>query len=229
MIVCPNCRHINEEDVQACSACGRSLAPGRMTLGPRRDEGERPPIEIRTPKRSPVWIPWLVIGLLVTGGIAFGVAQLLRPNPCKGTDFTSTQFGYCLDVPAGWQAQTGQVGSSTEFDQFQPPAKVATVSVQAVGLPKNTGLDEFATVVRQHDVDQGLQPGAIGDTTLDGSAAKEWDTTVQQTDGTSTYQVREVVTVRGGTAWRILLTDTSNSFDQSAQALRSMLQTWRFK
>ena len=49
MVVCPTCREMNDEDRAMCQRCGSSLEASAVTLMPRRDDGERPQIEIRKP------------------------------------------------------------------------------------------------------------------------------------------------------------------------------------
>ena len=68
MVVCPTCREVNEEGRALCQKCGSSLEPSTVALLPRREHGERPPIEIRKPaptgSRQPLSMPG-VIGVLV--------------------------------------------------------------------------------------------------------------------------------------------------------------------
>ncbi len=229
MIVCPHCRFANDEERQICERCGRSLEPGPTTLLPaRRSIAERPPIEVRAPTPPSKWRPVIVIGALVLAILGVGAYLLLRPDPCRGTNFTSPSFGYCLTVPEGWTAQPAQFGASTTLDQFAPPKEAATVIVEAVDLQQGTDLESFAGFVRQKDTDAGLTPGAPTETSVDGVAAQRWDVSVTSDTGID-YRMREVVVVRDEVGWRIALNDTADGFDVSAPTFQQMLDSWRFR
>jgi hypothetical protein len=229
MIVCPSCRQVNEEESQLCVRCGHSLEPGPVQLMPvQRTEAERPPIEIRAPKPPSPWRAVVVIGVLVLGLVGAGVWVLIRPNPCRGTNFTSTNFGYCLTVPRGWQAEEARFGSSVTLDQFSIPSQAATVLVEAVDLSTGASLDQFAQAVRAKDEQSGLSPGAMSDTNVDGVPARQWDLSVTTDTGTA-YQVREVVVVRNDVGWRFTLNDLADSFDQHAGSFEEMLRSFRFR
>jgi len=229
MVVCPSCRHVNEEGSETCASCGNSLAPGYTALLPvRRSDAERPPIEVRQPKPPSKWRPYVVVGVLVLGAAAAGAAWLLRPDPCAGTNFESENFGYCILVPEGWEAGPARFGSTVELDQFAPPTEAATVVVEAVDLESGTGLEDWSQFVRQRDQDAGLTPGASTEATLDGVDALTWDVTVSAEGGES-FHMREVVAVRDDVGWRITLNDLSEEFSTSAVVFESMLDSWQFR
>src|SRR5918994_487643 len=118
MVVCPSCRHANEEGAETCANCNNSLAPGyRAFWAVRRDPWERPPIEVRQPTPPSKWRPYVVLGGLVLAVTVAGAAWLLRPDPCQGTNFRSENFGYCILVPEGWEAGPARFGSAVELDQ----------------------------------------------------------------------------------------------------------------
>jgi hypothetical protein len=229
MIVCPSCRTVNEEDLAFCAKCGRSLEPGPVQLAPRRtDLAERVPMELKAPPKRSKWKPVVVLGtmgLMLIGGGAF---FLFRPDPCKGTNFTSDTFGYCLSVPEGWVAQPARFGTSATLDQFAPPRATATVIVDAADLTDAAQLDQWAAFVRQKDQDAGLIPGPPTDLTLDGVAAQQWDVSVTSDSGAG-YTMREVVVVRDDVGWRVTLSDSSDGFASSAGTLKLMLESWRFR
>jgi zinc-ribbon domain len=228
VVICPNCRHDNLEDATVCAKCGASLDPGVSRLLPvRRTEAERPAFELHTPKPPSVWRPVAIFGLfaLFAGGI--GVYYLVRPNPCDGTNFTSTNFGYCVLVPDGWEAGPARFGSDVTLDQFAPPTASTTVIVSSVDLDAGVTLSDFSDFVRQRDDTAGLTPGPTSDTTLDGVDAIQWDVTVE-TEG-ETYRMREVVTVRDDVGWRITLNDVRQGFATSAVAFRDLLDSWQFR
>jgi hypothetical protein len=164
------------------------------------------------------------IGVIVAG---IGLAYLLRPDPCSGTNFTSENFGYCVLVPDGWEAGPARFGSDVTLDQFAPPTSAATVIVATVDLQQGAALEDFSSFIRQKDEDAGLTPGPAADTNLDGVGALQWDVTVDA-EG-ETYHMREVVTVRDDVGWRITLNDVQQGFPSSAVAFRDLLESWRFR
>jgi hypothetical protein len=165
------------------------------------------------------------MGLMVIGGAAF---LMFKPNPCKGTNFTSDNFGYCISVPEGWIAQPARFGSSATLDQFAPARATATVIVDAADLTDEAELEQWAAYVRQKDQDAGLIPGPATDLTLDGVDARQWDVSVTSDSGDE-YTMREVVVVRDSVGWRVTLSDLSDGFASSAGTLQLMLESWRFR
>jgi len=229
MVICPSCRNENVEESVVCARCGTSLEPGVARLLPvRREHNERPPIEVTSPKPASKWRPFIVLGVLGLVVIGAGLALLLKPNPCRGTNFTSENFGYCVLVPEGWEAGPARFGDSVTLDQFAPPTSAATVVVASVDLEDGTGLDDFSAFIRQKDEEAGLTPGPTSETSLDGASALQWDVTVSDDNGQS-YRMREIVTVRDDVGWRITLNDRDAGFSSSASALREMLESWQFR
>lgn len=227
MVVCPTCREVNDEGRAMCQRCGASLLPDAVALLPRRDPGERPPIEMRKPPQPSKWRPLIVLGVLVGVALGVGAYFLLRPDPCSGTNFESENFGYCLLVPDGWEAGPAQFGADVTLDQFAPPTGSATVVVEAVDLESGTGLDQWSEFVRQRDEQAGLTPGPASEATLDGTDALQWDVSVDAAGG-DRYLMREVVTVSDDVGWRVTLNDLQDGFDTSAVAFRGMLDSFQF-
>jgi len=229
MIVCPACRNANDEGAQFCARCGRSLEPAASYMMPtRRASGARSHIEDAPPAVPSRWRALVVLGVVVLGAVGVGTWLLLRPDPCRGTNFTSANFGYCLTVPKGWTAEPARFGSSVELDQFAVPSQGATVIVEAVDLQRGTDLVGFADFVRQKDETAGLKPGPGRRTEIDGVAAQAWDITIASDAGT-TYQLREVVVVKDQVGWRITLNDLADTFDAHAVPFQEMLRSWRFR
>lgn len=229
MIVCPSCRHANDEELRFCGRCGASLEPGTSALAPRRPEGPaRPVLEIAKPKPPSRWRPFVILGVPALLVIAVGAFVLLRPDPCDGTNFSSEAFGYCLTVPDGWTAEPARFGAETTLDQFAPPEQAATVIVEAVDLEDGVELEAWAAYVRQQDEDAGLTPGPAGETEVDGVAAQSWDVDVTSDAGTE-YRMREVVVVKDDVGWRVALNDTEDAFDVSAATFARMIESWRFR
>ncbi len=228
MIVCPSCRTVNEEDLAFCSKCGRSLEPGPVMLAPRRtDLAERPPMELKAPRKRSKWRPVVILGTMGMVLLSGATFLLLKPNPCRGTNFASDNFGYCLSVPDGWVAQPARFGSSATLDEFAPPRASATVIVDAADLADGAQLDQWAAFVRQKDQAAGLIPGPATGLTLDGVDARQWDVSITSDSGDE-YSMREVVLVRDNVGWRVTLSDRSGGFASSAGTLKLMLQSWRF-
>lgn len=229
MVVCPSCRNANEEGATTCARCAASLEPGYTALLPvRRTDAERPPVELRKPKPVSKWRPFVILGVLVLGMGAVGAAMLLRPDPCRGTNFESENFGYCILVPEGWEAGPALFGAQVTLDQFAPPTESATVVVEAVDLETGTALEDWSQFVRQRDEDAGLTPGASSETSIGGVGALQWDVTVAPEGGES-FHMREVVTVRDDVGWRITLNDLSDGFGTSAVVFQGMLDSWQFR
>lgn len=227
MVVCPTCREVNEEDRAMCQKCGSSLAPSTVSLLPRREPGERPPIEIRKPPQPSTWRPLIVLGVLLAIGVGVGAYFLLRPDPCGGTNFESENFGYCIVVPEGWEAGPARFGADVTLDQFAPPTGSATVVVEAVDLETGIQLEQWSEFVRQRDEASGLVPGPASEARLGGADALQWDVSVAAEGGDS-YLMREVVAVSGGIGWRVTLNDLQDGFDTSAVVFRDMLDSWQF-
>ena len=227
MVVCPTCREVNEEGRAICQKCGMSLAPNAVALLPRREPGERPPIEMRKPPQPSKWRPLIVLGVVLVGLAAVGAFYALRPDPCGETNFESENFGYCLLVPEGWEAGPAQFGADVTLDQFAPPTGSATVVIEAVDLETGVALEQWSEFVRTRDEDGGLTPGPASEAKLDGADALQWDVSVA-TQGGESFLMREVVAVSNNIGWRVTLNDLQDGFDTSAVVFRDMLDSWQF-
>jgi hypothetical protein len=228
VVICPNCREVNDEDRGLCQKCGNSLEPAATALLPRAESGPRAPIEIKPPEPPSRWQPLIAIGILVGVALGVGAFFLFRPDPCGGANFESENFGYCLMVPDGWEAGPARFGADVTLDQFAPPTGSATVVVEAVDLESGTELNAWGEFVRQRDEDAGLTLGPASESNLDGADALQWDVSVSAPDG-DTFLMREVVTVKGDVGWRVTLNDLQSGFDASAVAFRQMLDSWAFR
>ncbi len=220
---------MNDEEVAVCASCGHSLEPGPALMLPARRTGEGlPPLDIKPP---PTASPWRAVGsLVVVVAIAGGLFawKLTKPDPCRGLDFKSDLFGYCVNVPEGWSAQPAQVGGSVNLDQFSPPAQSTVVLVEAHDLTNDMGLQQFADLVRQRDTAAGQKPGPSRRVTIDGADAQEWDLTVASEGAGVSYQEREVVVVRGQVGWRVQLNSPQDRFQEDAGVFQRLLDSWRF-
>ncbi len=229
MVVCPTCRESNTEEATVCVRCGASLAPGFATRLPaRRTEADRPQIELETRKPPSKARPYVILGVMTLMVLGAGAAWFLRPDPCAGTNFSSDTFGYCIDVPDGWEAGLARFGADVTLDQFAPPTASATVVVEAVDLQDGASLEDWSQFVRQRDEDAGLTPGAASETNLGDVGAIQWDVSVSG-DGGDSFRMREVVAVNNGVGWRIALNDVSDGFASSAVVFEDMIQSWKFR
>ncbi|MFM8944597.1 MAG: hypothetical protein ACKOI0_05075 [Actinomycetota bacterium] len=228
MIVCPACRTANDEDVATCASCGGSLAPGPAALRARRAPTERRVVEVPLPSPPSRARPFVVIGALVVGLVA-GIGWLVaRPDPCRGATFTSASFGYCVVVPQGWTSSPARFGNGAVLDGFSLTGGSASILVEAVDLADGTDLADWASTVRDRDGEAGLRPGTPREAIVAGFPARAWELTSESEDGTR-YRTREVVVVRDGIGWRIVLNETQAGFDAAATALETLLDSWRFR
>jgi len=166
-----------------------------------------------------------VVGLLLVAAL-FGVAAavwvwLAAPSVCEGRDVRSDRFGYCLAAPEGWLV--AEVSDQATDQLFRPDA-ATTVTIQAVRT--SADLESFASIVREGQSDEELDPGAVTGITVDGVAALMWDARLRAERTPIT--ARTVVFVSGGVGWRVQLADTAGAFDEHAAELDAILGSWRF-
>jgi hypothetical protein len=174
--------------------------------------------------RTPLVVGLLV--LLVLAGVVAGVAAwLAAPGRCDEATFTSDRFGYCVAAPPGWSAEPARVGQAS-VDSFLIPDGSAAVFVQAVDLQDGQTLDRFAEYVRGLGEQGGYSMGGITQTEVGGVPAMTWEVFVSSTTGAT--RMREVVFVRGATAWRVQFADTSGGYDAHSPAFQQMLSSWHF-
>jgi hypothetical protein len=225
MIVCPNCRSSNQEEARFCMNCGRTLEPGPSPRV-RPDGSHQGLAEIRPPKPPARWPAFLALGAMIVFAAGFFGWQVFGPDPCRDK-FASSQFGYCLAVPAGWQADPARVGTAP-MDEFSPNASSTTVLIQAADLPANLALAEFSSSLRQQEEAAGYMPGEPQQTTVGGFPAQWWDTEVPAPDGSEGFKIRDVVVVKDEVGWRIQLNDATSAFDSHLPSLAQMLRSWHF-
>jgi len=166
----------------------------------------------------------VVIVVLGTSGVV--AWALLRPSPCSGRTFVSDRFGYCVDPPSGWAGTLGSNGG-WPIDSFVARTSVATVEVAAVKLTTSEDLRAFANRIGELDRTSGLLVGGQKSLEVGGEPALFFDAGAPAPEGL--LEVREVLVVRNGVAWRITLTDAANAFDHDLASLHSFLSSWRFR
>jgi hypothetical protein len=227
VVVCPNCRRSNDEETAACQFCGFSLEPGPSLMVSRRRDDALSSLDVPPPPKQRRWPALVMLGAVVGGGIAFALFRTVRPDPCKGTNFTSDRYGYCLSVPAGWQPQAASIGTVT-VDQFSVPNEVAAVVVTAVDLPAGIDLSTFATFIRTQERQGGLRPGPVQPSLLGGAGARQWE--IDSTGPTGQkFRSLEVVAIDHDFGWTIELADTATAFPDHVPTFHQMLATWHFK
>lgn len=227
MLVCPTCRSENVEDARYCTSCGRSLAADE-TPSVRVPRREPPDEEMDVPpstQRSPVAaLATLIALVLLAGGVATWLA--LRPSPCEGK-FSSQQFPYCVAVPAGWQPSQETIqGSPT--DAFASPSFDPFVLVSAGEGQPGLGTDAFAESHRDAQEQSGLFPGPTRPVDVGGTPAVAWEFT-NTADSGEVLRHRNVVLVRGGTAWTIQLVVDRDRFRRAVVKFERMLDSWAWK
>ena len=182
----------------------------------------------RSPPAPPSRLrPFLVLGGLAVAAAAAVVWFVAGPNPCRDATFRSDAFGYCVVVPDGWVESPSRFGNGAVLDGFSPSDGSASILVEAVDLADGTDVEAWATRVRGRDGEAGLSPGEVFPTTLAGLPARTWDITSESADGTR-FRTREIVVVRDGIGWRIVLNETQAGFETAAASLDDLLASWRF-
>ena len=221
MLVCPSCRTANPEGVALCSSCGRDMTPGAQlmrsrTSGPSQIEITPPPL----PKRWPRLTAFVVV---LAGVAAFAVWSFVRPTPCDGK-FTSEQFSYCAELPAGWTGASARIGS-TEVDQFVAKTR-GTAFVMSVELQAGVTLDAYVAAAKRQTTRAGLANGDERPSRLGGLPAVEWDLTDAHDPD---FHGLQVVTLDGDTGWTVQLDDSVAKFSASVRDFRSLLASWHFR
>jgi hypothetical protein len=161
----------------------------------------------------------------VGAAVGFGGAMLLERGPCEGASFVSEAYGYCVDTPAGWESSSA-ADEPSGVDAFRDTAGATVVYVEAVRLAEGDDLHAFATSMR---VSASMNGFAVTDPvpgTLGGAPSLEWDAVSSQDD--LRIVVREIVSIRGGVAWRLQIADGATPEAPDLDAARELLDTWRF-
>jgi len=202
--------------------CGRELHQDVHPDPVQLRRQEPPDIESSPPvKPGPRWGRIGTLLAIVAVGVAVGVFLAVRPQACDHK-FSSSQFGYCLTVPQGWDASAARIGP-TDIDQFVNLP--ATAVVMSLPLRQGVSLEQYAAAARDVNTQKGLTPGDPVTTTLDGSPAIQWDLAVEG----GRFQGLEVVTVRDDVGWTIQLNDDTATYRGHVDQFRSMLDTFHFR
>jgi hypothetical protein len=224
VLVCPACRSENVEETQFCVRCGRSLIPEEGALRRlERPTEEGALIDMPVPKQ-PSALPGILtlVGIVLVGSV-FGLWYFLRPDPCSGK-FSSAQFPYCLEVPAGWEGSRRTI-QGTSADAYAPRAQLPVVLV--IAGDSQPGADSLSYARAQRDALEadGLFPSQVERAELDGADALAWEMTTTDVDGTILRE-RRVTLVRDGQAWIILMVASQERYPQALDRFDAMLRTW---
>lgn len=172
----------------------------------------------------PVVLALLLTVLVVAGGFAV-VSWAQAGGACDDADFSSTRFGYCAVVPAGWVAAAAE-GDGAPLDRFLLQGGPAVITVTAVPLTRGQDLARFEQFVRGYVEAAGATASPSTVTEVDGVEALVFDATLAGPDGD--VRSREVLFELEGIAWRVTLADERVGFEASTQRLRQLLESWRF-
>jgi hypothetical protein len=157
----------------------------------------------------------------LVGAVAAVWTWLAAPSVCDGRDVRSERYGYCLTAPEGWGVAEA---ADQPTDQLVRVDGSTTVTIQAVGT--SADLESFASIVREGQSDDQLEPGEVTGVTVDGVDGLMWDT--QLAADRTPVRARTVVFVSGGVGWRVQFADAADAFDEHAADLDAILDSWRF-
>ena len=187
-----------------------------------------PETEVAPERRSPWHVVVAVLALvgLLTLGAGLFVWAFGGPISCAEGTFTSERFGYCVQVPQGWE-----VAGATDdapVDRFQVPTASGTVLVSAVPLSGGQDLAAFEDYIRSLEEGVGRAPGPSTPTQVAGVTALTFDVRAGDGSVSDGASSREVLFVREGFAWRVQGADTAEGFESTTAVMEQMLATWEF-
>ena len=194
---------------------------------PGRDsEVEEPAREAST--RSAGKAIAVVAGLLVVlaGVVVAGFWWLGGPGVCDRSTVESARFGYCVAAP-GWELTNEAEQVDLPYDELIKPADAATVRIMAIQLQTGQGLDEVVQAARDIATQDGVDVGDVVERRVAGVPAAQWDFVLD--GGQVEQQVREIVFVRGASAWRVQLQADAEGFDVRLAEFEDILRTWIFR
>lgn len=167
---------------------------------------------------------------------------------CGGDDGggTAEGTGFTVEVPDGW-ADASDRAEALEFAGFRPdlvlvgpPRDGFTPSVNVVveaGVPPETRLDGYVEAGRavlragrlgEEEIPGGeVELGEVRAAGVGGERAATFDH-VRTVDGRR-LRARQVVALRGSTAYTLTFTDLAERFDSSVSKLNSVLASWRWR
>jgi len=170
----------------------------------------------------------IVAGLLIVlaGVVVAGFWWLGGPGVCDRSTVESARFGYCVAAP-GWELTNDAAQVDLPYDELIKPADAATVRIMAIQLQTGQGLDEVVQAARDIATQEGVEVGEVVERNVAGVPAAQWDFVLD--GGQVDQQVREIVFVRGDSAWRVQLQADSQGFDVRLAEFENILGTWIFR
>jgi hypothetical protein len=162
--------------------------------------------------------------------------------------------GYSYSVPEGWEDASDRAQDDLEIARFRPDSLVLgeredhfTTNVNVVregGVPEGVTAEEYAEVSRAGlrdpaaaglprelaEMVEELSPTGISrlrDTELDGQDAFAW--TYRSTQAGQRVRVRQVATVMDGAGFTVTLTALPAGYDEGADALDEVIESWRWE
>jgi len=180
------------------------------------------------PERSPGKAIAVVAGLLIVlaGVVVAGFWWLGGPGVCDRSTVESARFGYCVAAP-GWELTNEATQTELPYDELIKPADASTVRIIAIQLQTGQGLEEIVQAARDIATQDGMTVGEVVDRRVAGVPAAQWDFVLES--GQVEQQVREIVFVRDGSAWRVQLQADTEGFDIRAEEFEDILGTWTFR
>jgi hypothetical protein len=180
------------------------------------------------PERSPGKAIAVVAGLLIVlaGVVVAGFWWLGGPGVCDRSTVESARFGYCVAAP-GWELTNEATETELPYDELIKPADASTVRIIAIQLQSGQGLDEIVQAARDIATQDGMTVGEVVERRVAGVPAAQWDFVLEA--GQVEQQVREIVFVRDGSAWRVQLQADTEGFDIRAEEFEDILGTWTFR
>jgi hypothetical protein len=162
--------------------------------------------------------------------------------------------GYTYSAPEGWDDGSDRAQDDAELGRFRPDSLVVgdreadfTTNVNVVregGLPDGMTAEQYAQAslagLREPgkaglppelaETIEELNPTGIDvgrDTELDGEEAVVW--TYWSSQNGRRVQVRQVAAVREGTGYTLTLTALPANFEEAAEALHEVVESWSWK
>ena len=180
------------------------------------------------PTRSAAKAVLVVGGLLIVlaGVVVAGFWWLGGPGVCDRSTVESARFGYCVAAP-GWELTNEGAQAELPYDELIKPADASTVRIIAIQLQTGQGLDEIVQAARDIATQDGMTVGEVVERRVAGVPAAQWDFALE--GGQVEQQVREIVFVRDGSAWRVQLQADTEGFDIRAEEFEDILGSWTFR
>jgi len=174
-----------------------------------------------------------------SGAVSTPAVQATSPRSPTSTEaasraFTSELYGFELVLPSRWQiraASTAWVSGVLEgrcpssWDCFSDTTDGRTLAVAAIGVPKNTTLEEWQAGIHRSAPSFCKDSDPPSETTLDGERALTW-TTACVSEG---LKVIKLAALHGTRAYMFLFASpTTSSLESDQAAFDSIMSTFHF-